>query len=91
MGALKLISITLLILTLSHQSLAQSFGAPKVNLDDIKIKGDANTDSSNFSNRSRHSLGDRIKLRTNFRKEVLENLPQFYKPVTTISLPQAPR
>lgn len=47
----------------------------RVDLDDVSIKGEANKGSVSFSNRSRHSLNDRIKLRKDFNKEVLENLP----------------
>lgn len=47
----------------------------RVDLDDVSIKGEANKGSVSFGNRSRHSLNDRIKIRKDFNKEVLENLP----------------
>lgn len=67
--------MTLLLSTTS--AIAQMTGplGNRVDLDDVSIKGEANKGGINFGNRSRHSLNDRIKLRTDFNKEVLENLP----------------
>ncbi len=48
----------------------------RVDLEDVKIKGEANKGNVSFSNRSRHSLNDRVKLRKDFNKEILENLPE---------------
>ena len=52
----------------------------RVDLDDVSIKGEANKGSVSFSNRSRHSLNDRIKLRKDFNKEVTDNLPEDFTP-----------
>lgn len=70
--------ILFLVLVFSgNVTLAQMTGkiGNRVDLDDVSIKGEANKGSVSFSNRSRHSLNDRIKLRKDFNKEVLENLP----------------
>lgn len=50
----------------------------KLSLEDVKIKGDANKDSINLSNRSKLDLSGRIKIRTDFRTEILEHLPDYY-------------
>ena len=47
----------------------------RVDLEDVKIKGEANKNSVSFTRRSKHDLNDRIKLRRDFNKEILENLP----------------
>ena len=52
----------------------------RVDLDDVSIKGEANKGSVSFSNRSRHSLNDRIKLRKDFNKEITDNLPEDFIP-----------
>jgi hypothetical protein len=52
----------------------------RVELDDVNIKGEANKGAVSFSNRSRHSLNDRVKIRKDFNKEILENLPEDFNP-----------
>ncbi|MBK7962836.1 MAG: hypothetical protein IPK04_17585 [Bdellovibrionales bacterium] len=52
----------------------------RVDLDDVQIKGEANKNNVSFTNRSRHNLNDRIKLRKDFTKEILENLPEEFTP-----------
>lgn len=56
----------------------------RVDLDDVNIKGEANKGSVSFSNRSRHSLNDRIKLRKDFNKEITDNLPEDLIPAKSI-------
>lgn len=75
MNMKQLIYISLLLFTSS--TFAQMTGplGNRVDLDDVSIKGEANKGSVSFGNRSRHSLNDRIKIRKDFNKEVLENLP----------------
>lgn len=65
---------TLFLTTTATAQTAGSLGQ-RVDLDDVNIKGEVNKNAVSFSNRSRHSLNDRIKLRKDFNKEVLENLP----------------
>lgn len=50
----------------------------RVNLEDVKIKGEANGNGLGFANRSRYSLSDRIKIRENFRPEIEENIPVYF-------------
>lgn len=68
----------LLLLSLSSfaQSPSDTKGTNRVDLDDIKIKGEANKNAVSFSSRSKHDLNDRIKLRRDFNREILENLPE---------------
>lgn len=73
---MKNLIFTAMLLT-TNSAYAQMAGplGNRIDLDDVSIKGEANKGSVSFGNRSRHSLNDRIKIRKDFNKEVLENLP----------------
>lgn len=58
---------------LSHAQEAAGFGK-KVNLDDVKIRGEVNKGQGMLSRRTRMNLDSRIKIPTNFRKAIIENL-----------------
>ena len=76
---MKLLISLALVLLISpcgySQTASGTKGTNRVDLDDVKIKGEANKNSVSFSSRSKHDLNDRIKLRKDFNREVLENLP----------------
>jgi len=49
----------------------------KINLEDIDIKGQLhNTERLNFLSREQNGLKNYIKFRTNFSKEIIEELPE---------------
>jgi hypothetical protein len=52
----------------------------RVDLEDVNIKGEVNKNNLSFTNRSRHNLNDRIRLRKDFTKEILENIPEEFTP-----------
>ncbi len=55
-------------------------GNNKVDLGDVQIKGELLSDKRlGFSSREKNYLTDQIKLRTNFRDEMLEELPPYFK------------
>jgi hypothetical protein len=73
---MKFFSLMTLIALLSSAHLAQA-QAPavnkKLNLDDIAIKGELlSDDRMNFVRRQREELKNRVKFRTNFRQEILQ-------------------
>lgn len=47
----------------------------KVQLGDIEIKGEANSDAFRLTQRNRHNLNEKLKLRHDFSDRVLENAP----------------
>ncbi|HPI39949.1 MAG TPA: hypothetical protein PLJ21_04045 [Pseudobdellovibrionaceae bacterium] len=75
----------ILLLTLSPVILTAQDSAPtlkgKVNLEDINIQGQSNSDQGLFNNRDRMNLDSRIKMKSDFRQEILENLPENYEPL----------
>ncbi len=46
----------------------------KINLEDVKIKGEVNQGQNLLGRRTQLNLDSRIKIPTNFRREILENL-----------------
>lgn len=62
------------VLVLTSTALAQSPTVnKKLNLDDIAIKGELlSDDRMNFVRRQREELKNRVKFRTNFRQEILQ-------------------
>lgn len=73
---MKFFSVITLGTILITASLAQA-QAPavnkKLNLDDIAIKGELlSDDRMNFVRRQREELKNRVKFRTNFRQEILQ-------------------
>lgn len=70
---MKLILIASL-LALTSTALAQAPAVnKKLNLDDIAIKGELlSDDRMNFVRRQREELKNRVKFRTNFRQEILQ-------------------
>lgn len=77
----RLFSLVMLML-LTTSSLVFAQGAPaaagstinkKLNLEDITVKGELlSDDRMNFVRRQREELKNRIKFRTNFRSEILQ-------------------
>lgn len=76
---MRLLNLSLVILILRtspfafSQNNTEGFGK-KINLDDVKIKGEVNQGQSMLNRRTRMNLDSRIKIPTNFRKAILENL-----------------
>lgn len=54
-------------------------GNKKINLDDVKIKGEVNQGQNLMSRKTHLNLDSRITIPTNFRNAILENLdPELY-------------
>ena len=66
--------LTSLILTFTTTAKAQAPAVnKKLNLEDIAIKGELlSDDRMNFVRRQREELKNRVKFRTNFRQEILQ-------------------
>ena len=64
--------------SLSHAQ-AQGTSGSHVNLEDIQIKGETNSDNVHFDQRGQFNLKERIKLRTSFLDRVEENGHEFLK------------
>ncbi len=63
---------------------AQSAAMPnRVNLEDIKIEGEASSQSI-FASHNRSDLDERIKIRHDFRREIEESIPPAFD-----TMPQA--
>lgn len=63
-------------------SSAQSTGlkSNRVNLDDVQIQGELLSDDRlRLLARSRNSIADEIKIRSSFREEILESLPEYFR------------
>jgi hypothetical protein len=67
----------------AQMQIAQTSTTPglksKVNLEDVTIKGQSNRNQGGFSRKDKHDLFSRIKIRRDFRDELLKNLPQNYE------------
>lgn len=75
------LAFSVLLLSGAHSYSQQAQPAPrtagtvnkKLNLDDINVKGELlSDDRMNFVRRQREELKNRIKFRTNFRSEILQ-------------------
>ena len=72
---MKIITVILLILAFGLPSFAQQ----KMDLDDLNIKGELlGDDRIQMLNREKNKLQNFVEFRTNFRKEILEDLPKPY-------------
>lgn len=70
---MKLIFIALVTALTSTASAQAPAVNKKLNLDDIAIKGELlSDDRMNFVRRQREELKNRVKFRTNFRQEILQ-------------------
>lgn len=71
-------SLLFLTAMLSLNSYAQTPSVnKKLNLDDITVKGELlSDDRMNFVRRQREELKNRVKFRTNFRPEILQEYKQ---------------
>lgn len=65
----------LLFIFITPSSYAQIDKSNRIDLDDVSIKGEVNKSNQGFTKRAKHSLDSRIQLRTDFRKEILRDLP----------------
>lgn len=69
------------LLFLSQISIAQkpaaTGGQKKVNLDDIQIKGETQNKGLSVLARQKNSLDGRITLRTNFKTEIISEIPAY--------------
>jgi hypothetical protein len=73
--------ILVLILTLLFHYTAKAESGPstgfgRVQLSDVDIQGEANSDGMRFSQRRAHDISDRLKLRTDFMDRVEEFAPR---------------
>ncbi|PIS11489.1 MAG: hypothetical protein COT73_03755 [Bdellovibrio sp. CG10_big_fil_rev_8_21_14_0_10_47_8] len=59
----------------------------RVNLEDVKIQGEANKNGAMFLNRNKFDLDERVKIRRNFRREIEQNIPPAFDqlPAETVS------
>jgi hypothetical protein len=69
--------ITLVSLWVIGGTAGAQTGQGHVNLEDVKIEGEANSDGSHFDQRSQFDLKDRIKFRSSFLDRVEENGPSY--------------
>jgi hypothetical protein len=70
---MKIIFITSILLLTTAASAQTPAVNKKLNLDDIAIKGELlSDDRMNFVRRQREELKNRVKFRTNFRQEILQ-------------------
>lgn len=74
-GALSVLSFTITLIG-SAVVAQKEIRSAKVNLEDVKIKGEVNNEKFLISNRERYSMNRRIKLRTEFRNQIYGNVPQ---------------
>ncbi len=77
----RIIVSTFFFLLATNTTFAQVDTKTKVNLEDVKIKGQSNLAKGMMANRDRMSLESRIKKRKNFREDILEHLPENYEPL----------
>lgn len=73
------IYIMALGIIISSSAIGQQDGVvnKKLNLEDITVKGELlNEDRMNFVRRQREELKNRVKFRTNFRPEILQEYKQ---------------
>lgn len=76
-GRLKFYAFSLVLLLLAPYALAQNRG--RVDLEDIQIQGELLSDDRiRLLSREKNSLADEIKVRTDFRSEILESLPSYF-------------
>lgn len=67
----------LLIVVVIQSVPSYSFSQNRMDLGDIDIKGELhNDDRLRMISREPNSLRNHVKFRTNFRKEIVQNLPQ---------------
>ena len=88
MNKIKLISITLLFIPMAAFAQLKN----QLNLDDVEIKGEAQGSKGlGISNRKKNDLSGRIKLKSNFLPDILEELPENFKLPTNFTLISDPR
>ncbi len=76
----------IVLLMNSPMSSAQEGGlkSNRVNLDDVQIQGELLSDDRlRWLARSRNSIADEIKIRSSFREEILEGLPEYFRAPTS--------
>jgi len=73
------ISILLVLFLQSSKSQSQSASSSRVDLDDVNIQGELLSDDRiRLLSRAKNSIDDEIKVRSSFREEMLEHLPEYF-------------
>lgn len=70
--------ITSFILLISLSAIAQLDAKQRVDLDDVQIRGEAQNRGMSVLSRTKNSLDGRITIRTNFKSEILEEVPEYF-------------
>ncbi|NUN05283.1 MAG: hypothetical protein HUU57_05940 [Bdellovibrio sp.] len=66
------------ILVLSLPVAAQLGAKQRVDLDDVQIKGEAQNRGMSVLSRTKNSLDGRITIRTNFKNEIIDEIPEYF-------------
>lgn len=87
---MKTINLLFLLLVFPVAGFAQLQN--QLNLDDVEIKGEAQGNKGlGISNRQKNDLSGRIKLKTNYIPDILEELPVGFKLPANFTLISDPR
>ncbi len=65
-------------LFLTLPAAAQLDAKQRVDLDDVQIKGEAQNRGMSVLSRTKNSLDGRITIRTNFKNEIIDEIPEYF-------------
>ena len=75
---MKCLWITAFAFFISLPATAQLDAKQRVDLDDVQIKGEAQNRGMSVLSRTKNSLDGRITIRTNFKNEIIDELPEYF-------------